>query len=252
MLSDGAAHGNRTRVSTLEESRLAPGRGPQASLCARAQRQARSGGSRRSIPPASRVAGSNGVRSAAEPPLCSIVAVAVRHFGEDPTAPSCWRRITRPFAQTRFSVVRRTGLEPVRPGGRQPLELLRLPIPPSAHGLPFRLEREPETRLVKERFADIGSAQCVSRGHALEKPNKTNKKPGALHVQPGLSGNLAVTIRLGHKPPRMPGLSARPVETGLATRVIAIADGRCRLQARWELAAPAFPGRARSRRYGLA
>ena len=64
----------------------------------------------------------------------SIVAVAVRHFGEDPTAPSCWRRITRPFAQTTFSVVRRTGLEPVRPGGRQPLELLRLPIPPSAHG----------------------------------------------------------------------------------------------------------------------
>jgi hypothetical protein len=71
-------------------------------------------------------------------------------------------------------------------------------------------------------------------------------------VQPGLSGNLDVTLRSGHKPPRMPGLSARPVETGLGTHAIAIADGRCRLQTRWDLAARAFPERAHSRRYGLA
>jgi len=50
----------------------------------------------------------------------------------------------------------------------------------------------------------------------------------------------------------MPGLSARPIEADLGTHAIAIAGERCGLQTRWDLAAGAFPERARSRRYGLA
>jgi hypothetical protein len=117
-------------------------------------------------------------------------AVAIRHFGGSRTAPACWRRTTRRYAQFFFDTGGRVG-----PMG---------PRRPPVCWLPFRFWSGSESRLLKIAFGGV-----VSRPEpALWAGTGKQKARGAFRATRASLGKPCFSFRSGHKPPRKSGLPA--------------------------------------------